>query len=380
VNIQSHFENFKNKVSELPDGYLFSENIKYTNLKPIFEEDFDLIRKFSKNLLENKSFKQPKVHTNVSSIVENDYIGTQDYFSLFSQDFSDETLEISIEKDAQLLNPIELNLITDSGCFRAPNIKIKVGESSSVRIYVTDKSQLNTLSASRIQIYLGPFSSLEFVFTQDADLESYNFLTTNFFLAEGSNLKSLSVSLGSKMGRHHLNVLHQGSSSSSNIRGIYVTGPGQQMDHYTNINHFIGGCNSNQHYKGILGAKSRAVFNGKVKIHSNAAKASSEQLNNNLILDSSAEIDSKPELEIFNDDVKATHGSTVGQLNAEEIFYMQSRGVAKEKAIELLSAGFVTELLSELSDEAVQEQIRNKIEAKLKLFANHTNSIADHKA
>jgi Fe-S cluster assembly protein SufD len=376
MNLQSHFENFKIKSSQEVDGYLFDEGIKYTNLKSLFEEDFDLIRKIPDSLVQNESLKQQGIHTQILklNLASNK---PQEYFARLSQDLTDETLEITIDKDFKLARPIEINMATESGHCSAPNIKIKVGESSAVQIYVSELSPNNSLTVPNITFEIGRFAAVEFLLLQDQDLGSYCFSNSTFYLSEGSSLKSLSISIGAKLSRHHLNIIHSGVNSSSSAKGIYLSAEGQQMDHYTNIEHMVGSCSSTQHYKGILGAKSKGVFNGRVVIRPNATKASSDQLNNNLILDSSAEIDSKPELEIFNDDVKATHGSTVGQLNPDELFYLQSRGISKSKAIELLSLGFVAELLSDISDDSIKTRVHRSLESKLKLITKSQDVFKD---
>lgn len=365
MNLQNHFENFKNKSSGMPNGYLFDESFKYTNLKSIFEEDFDLIRKSTIDISKNESLKHAGVQT---QLIKNTSVsfGPQEYFSQLNVDFSDETLEVSVDKNTKIEKPIQIELSTKSGHCSAQNIKITVGEQSSVQFFVRSQAQSGSLSIPQIHVNLGRSAAVEFIYLQDDSPESFNFMTTYISLAESSNLKSLSVSLGGKMSRHHLNISHSAKDSSCSLRGAYLSASGQQMDHYTIIDHAVGGCTSTQHYKGILGHHSRAVFSGKVLIRAGAAKASSEQLNNNLLLDSTAEIDSKPELEIFNDDVKATHGSTVGQLSPEEIFYLQSRGLSKEKAIELLSLGFVAELISDVSNSEIKTELRDMLEAKLK--------------
>lgn len=367
MNIQKHFENFKEKALLKPDGYLFEESFKYTNMKQVFELDIDLVRKSSSELSSHESLKQEGIQLKVAKPAVTDFAPV-DYFSSLNQEFSEEVLEINVDKNTKIEKPVVLNFSTEAGHCNAINVVVKIGEASSVQIFVQMKGSMESLSVPRVQILTEKNAAVEFIQLQEDDLGAYSFSNTSIHLAEGASLKSLSVSLGGKVSRHHLEVLHKGVGSSSNVKGIYLSGTGQQMDHYTNIDHVVGGCNSNQHYKGILGTKSRAVFNGKVMIRAGAMKASSEQLNNNLVLDSSAEIDTKPQLEIYNDDVKATHGSTVGQLNKEELFYLQSRAISKENAIRLLSLGFVLALISEVSDSGIQKLLNDKLDAKLRVI------------
>ncbi|HEY1080271.1 MAG TPA: SufD family Fe-S cluster assembly protein, partial [Bdellovibrio sp.] len=154
----------------------------------------------------------------------------------------------------------------------------------------------------------------------------------------------------------------KGAGSDSQILGVYAVQGSQHVDNTTLIDHAVGECNTTQLYKGILDGESRAVFCGKVLIRKDAQKANSAQLNNNLILNTKAEADSKPSLEIYADDVKAAHGSTVGQLNKEELFYLQSRAIPKAKAVPMLSYGFLSEVIYKLSDEKTQKWLSRHLD------------------
>lgn len=164
------------------------------------------------------------------------------------------------------------------------------------------------------------------------------------WLQSQSELHSFSYAGGAKLQRHNLDVYLMGEGARAVVDGLTLAGESQVIDHHTMIDHVVGACETKQLYKGILQGTGRAVFDGRVKIRRDAQKASSEQLNQNLLLSRSCEIDTKPQLEIDADDVKATHGSTVGRLREEELFYLRTRGISLEAATEMLSLGFAREV------------------------------------
>ncbi|MBL7669170.1 MAG: Fe-S cluster assembly protein SufD [Bdellovibrionaceae bacterium] len=211
-----------------------------------------------------------------------------------------------------------------------------------------------TLSNVLTRIALGSSANLSYLRIQRECDSAFHLGQTEFTQEQNSNLESLSLSLGGQLSRHQLQVKLVGPEATSKIYGAYVGRKNQHHDSQTAIQHLVGDCSTKQLYKGLLDGKSRGVFNGKICIARGAQKASSEQLNSNLLLSHLAEVDSKPQLEINADDVKATHGSTVGPLDQEELFYLLSRGIPKSKAIALLSFGFVAETVEEISNPEIK--------------------------
>ncbi|HRO66462.1 MAG TPA: SufD family Fe-S cluster assembly protein, partial [Pseudobdellovibrionaceae bacterium] len=138
------------------------------------------------------------------------------------------------------------------------------------------------------------------------------------------------------------------------VLGLSVSTDSQHVDNTTDIDHRVGACDTEQIYKSLLDGESRAVFNGRIYIRPQAQKANSSQLNNNLLMSSKAEADSQPQLMIEADDVKAAHGSTVGHLNAEELFYLRSRGIPRRVAVPLLAYGFLADLLEDIDHEGMK--------------------------
>lgn len=153
-----------------------------------------------------------------------------------------------------------------------------------------------------------------------------------------------------------------GENSEVNLSGVYVCGADENVTISVNLNHKVGHCISNQLFKGIAGGSSRAKFYGRIIVAQDAQKTEAYQSNHNLLVSDDARVDTKPQLEIYADDVKCSHGATIGRLNEEEQFYMRSRGISLNEARTLQMISFVSPVFDSIEDEAVREDLRNTVE------------------
>jgi len=211
------------------------------------------------------------------------------------------------------------------------------------------------------EVYLGENSNVEAIKIQSENMNSFHIATTEVLLESNSNFESQAVSLGANIYRHNLNVILRGDGGNAALDGLYLTSGSQLSDTHSMIDHAAPHCTSHEHYKGILDGKSRGVFNGKIMVRPGAQQTNSYQENKNIILSDEAKVDTKPQLEIFADDVKCSHGATVGQLNKESIFYLRSRGIGEEQAKLILIYAFASDVLKNIKIDA----IRNSLEAVL---------------
>lgn len=167
------------------------------------------------------------------------------------------------------------------------------------------------------------------------------------------------------MVRNNLNIEVDASNCETNLNGLYLGKNKDHIDNHTVVDHKKPHCNSNEIYRGILDDESTGVFNGKVFVRPNAQKTNAFQKNNNILLTDNATVNSKPELEIYADDVKCSHGSTTGQIDEEAIFYLQSRGISKKGALKLMINAFAKDALERISIEPLQAYIDDKVEQEL---------------
>lgn len=283
-----------------------------------------------------------------------------DAFDALNGAYLTKALEVSVAKETSVEKPVNFVFFTSNeggaNLMVHPRVSLEVGARSSVKVLESHYGLQDAIYFvnSVFDLHLADSAKVTYVRVQAESEKAFNIGRTRIVVEKNANLESLALATGAALSRHSLDVVLNGHGSNSEILGVYAVRGSQHVDNTSLIDHHVGECNTNQLYKGILDGESKAVFCGKVLIEKGAQKANSAQLNNNLLLSTKAEADSKPCLEIYADDVKAAHGSTVGQLNREELFYLQSRAIAKEKAIPMLSYGFLSEVIYKISDENIQ--------------------------
>jgi Fe-S cluster assembly protein SufD len=182
----------------------------------------------------------------------------------------------------------------------------------------------------------------------------------------GSRVSVCSVTLGARLARSDLHVVLAAEGAESALSGLYVIADRQHVDTHTVVDHVKPRCTSRQLYKGVLDGRSRAVFGGRIIVRPDAQKTDAHQTNKNLLLSDGVEVDSKPQLEIFADDVKCTHGAADGQLADDALFYLRSRGIGDDAARELLVQGFAREVLARISVEAVRARLETLVLGRLR--------------
>ena len=238
-----------------------------------------------------------------------------------------------------------------------PRVFIKLGKSSSMTI-IEESSTNSGLSATDIvskqnaailnsvtDIHVSDNAKLTFLKMNLDKLAYRHIASTGVSLMRDARFNSYCLSLGNQLNRHDLLVKMMGAGAECDLNGICVTTDKQHVDCHTCIEHIAPNCTSNENYRCIADKQSQIVFNGRIHIHRDAQKTLGSMSNKNLLLSSDAEIDSKPELEIYADDVKCAHGTTIGQLDETELYYLKTRGINHEQAKLMLTLGFVLEIV-----------------------------------
>jgi Fe-S cluster assembly protein SufD len=179
--------------------------------------------------------------------------------------------------------------------------------------------------------------------------------------ATGSRFVSHSFALGGRLARNDITSRLNGAACHCSFDGLYLLDGKQHADHHTRVDHFAPSCTSREYYRGILDGESHGVFNGKVVVHPHAVKTDAHQSNRNLLLSRQAEIDTKPQLEIFADDVKCTHGATVGHLDDDSLFYLRSRGIDADSARSLLIYGFANDIIGRVEVPEMRARIEHLV-------------------
>tara|TARA_A100001015_G_scaffold17816_1_gene20693 strand:- start:1550 stop:2866 length:1317 start_codon:yes stop_codon:yes gene_type:complete len=218
---------------------------------------------------------------------------------------------------------------------------------------------------SLTEVYAQKNSFIDYYKIQN-DLETSNLIDNTYIDQQrDSNVRVHTLSFGGKLTRNNLNFYHKGENIQSTLKGLTILEADQHVDHNTLVNHAQPNCESHQDYKGIFSERSVGVFNGKILVDQIAQKTNAFQQNNNILIDNKAKVNSKPQLEIFADDVKCSHGCTIGQLDKEALFYLKSRGIPEKEAIALLTYGFANSILKSVNIPSLKKRINSLISKKL---------------
>ena len=284
--------------------------------------------------------------------------------------FSLEGAYINIPKSKVVEKPIEIinfSTGTEAALLVQPRNLIIVNENAHVQIIERHQS-LNenpVLTNSVTEIFARKRAIVDYYKIQNDNLEASLIDNTYIAQKEQSNVSVHTFSFGGNITRNNLNFYHQGEHIDSTLKGITIIEGKQHVDHHTLVQHATPNCESHQNYKGIFGDRSTGVFNGKIFVEKEAQKTDAFQQNNNILLSDKATINAKPQLEIFADDVKCSHGCTIGQLDEKAMFYMQSRGIPQKEAKALLMYAFSNEVIESIKIPELKKRITKIIATKL---------------
>jgi Fe-S cluster assembly protein SufD len=224
-------------------------------------------------------------------------------------------------------------------------------------------------SNALVKLNLGTGAGCRYVRIQERALGHSQTARLDVRLGRDAELEHFGIDIGGGLARNDLALAIEGRNSTAILNGLYLAGPGQHVDNHTRTDHRVGPARSRQEYRGVLSGRCRAVWNGKAVVHRGADGTDLEQANHNLLLSEHAEIDAKPELEIYADDVKAAHGTTVGQLDERALFYLRTRGIGPARARRILTRAFAATVIDTVPIAALRELLGDKVEARLRAMA-----------
>ena len=284
--------------------------------------------------------------------------------------FSKEGAYIHIQKNTVLSKPIQIVYFstgTEAEIMLQPRNLVIVGENSHVQIVERHQSINDNLvlTNSVTEIFVGKRAIVDYYKIQN-DQKTASLIDNTYVQQQQQSIASVNTfSFGGNLTRNNLEFYQEGEHITSNLNGISIIGDKQLVDNHTLVNHKYPNCESHELYKGIYADKSTGVFNGKVIVEKEAQKTNAFQQNNNILIDDSATINAKPQLEIFADDVKCSHGCTIGQLDDNALFYMRSRGIPKKEANALLLFAFANDALDKIKIPELKSRITRLIAKKL---------------
>jgi Fe-S cluster assembly protein SufD len=278
---------------------------------------------------------------------------------------------VRIAKNTSVAETIEFSFEGENGKASFPHIVVIAEAGSKATIVEAHASNAKSFTNAAIQIIVEDNANVTHYRVQKDSPEAFNYGVTEVTLGRGSAYNSTNVNIGGGLSRHDIDVKFTAEGGEAWVDGLYMLNGSQHHDTHSIIDHTVPNCTSHQTYKGVLNDKSRAVFNGKVFVRENAHGTDAQQSNKNLLLSNDARVDTKPQLEIFNDDVKCSHGATVGQLEEEELFYLLTRGLPELLARNLLTYGFVEQIINKIGIETIKSDldaaVLNRLNVKLEV-------------
>ncbi len=292
-------------------------------------------------------------------------------FTALNTAFIGEGAFLFVPKDTNIEAPIQFLYLTDEGKISFPRVLIvaeNFSETTIIETYVR-AAETKYLTDAVVEISLADEAKLNHYRVQRESHSAFHIGTSAAQIRRGSVYDATNITLGARLSRHDVSVKFETEGGEAFVDGLYMIGAEQHADTHSVIDHKLPNCASHQTYKGIVDGRARAVFNGKVFVRENASGTDAQQSNKNLLLSNDARVDTKPQLEIFNDDVKCAHGATVGQLEEEELFYLLSRGLNESLARNLLTYGFAEEIVNKIEIESIKRQldeaVLNRLNASL---------------
>lgn len=382
-----------------------NEDWKYTNIAPIAAQDFSLrTGEVSPDIIDSLKYAESAANTLVfidgvlrSSTVSDEFSVTE-FNDAYHQGDTAKVIEqklgqavqftkngftalslamlrdgalINIPKDSKVIAPIHLLFIATDGVTSFPRVLINAEQGSNATVIESHVSagEGKSFSNAVVEVFVADNAQIKHYRVQKVNPDSFQIGTSFAVIGRDSVYDTTAINLGGAISRHDVGVKFTAPGGECFVDGLYMLNGSQHADTHSIIDHTVPNCNSHQNYKGVLSDKSHAVFNGIVFVREDARGTDAKQSNKNLLLSNDARIDTKPQLEIFNDDVKCAHGATVGQLADEEIFYLLSRGIHPDLAKNLLTYGFAEEVISKIDIESIKaeldEAVLNRLNATL---------------
>jgi Fe-S cluster assembly protein SufD len=248
-----------------------------------------------------------------------------------------------------------------------PRNLILAGATSQATIIETFVSveEDTTFTNTVTEIVAGQGALVDYCKVQQESDAAFHYARVQAQLERSSVVATHSIQLGGLLTREEVQSVLNGEGAESLMYGLYLLGGKQHVDNHTTIDHAKAHCSSREVYKGVLEGKSQGVFNGKIIVRQDAQKTDSKQSNKNLLLSEDAIINTKPQLEIYADDVKCTHGATVGQIDPEAVFYLRSRGIAALEAKKLLTFAFANDVMERIKFQPLREKLAEQLFARL---------------
>ena len=342
VIVNGQYEPDLSSPGHLPDG------VTLTNLTEVMDSNPSLVER---HLAQHASYQN---HA----------------FTALNTAFIHDGAVLALSDGVRLERPVHLVFVTQSGhvpCITHPRTLVVLGEAAEASVIESyiGANDANYFTNAVTELVVAPGAVLDHYKVGQDSNAAFHVGTTQIHQQRDTNVRSHCITISGGLVRNDINVVLDGEGAHCTLNGLYLPTGDQHVDNHLRIEHAQPNCNSWEYFKGILDGAAHAVFTGRIIVHKDAQKTDAKQTNMNLLLSDSARVDTKPQLEILADDVKCTHGATIGQLDDEALFYLKARGIPAESARSLLILAFAGEVLDEIRPETLRESLRQVLVDRL---------------
>ena len=295
--------------------------------------------------------------------------GSQHLFATLNSAWLDDGILVYVPRNQTLARPVYVVQISTAGeqtLSVNQRLLVVLEDSAQAEIiehFVSTSEQQNSVVNALTEVVVGDNAQLQHYRLNMEEENIQHLGAVHVNLLRNARMRGFTLALGSKLKRIDYQINHRGQGAELNLQGLYLPRNNQMVDYHSNVQHWVPHCTTSEVFRGIIADSAQAIFNGRIYIHKDAQKTLAELSNKNLLTSNKAEVNTKPELEIYADDVKCAHGATVSQLNATALYYLQSRGVSRTEAEVMMSFGFINELLEQISEVAVHDYLFPRLAA-----------------
>lgn len=352
----------KNNQKHLPHKVKLNDCLQLDFVNGVLVTDLDSLKEISGLTITPLSSLNNRQQKVIQKQLNNDKVA-DNLFNHFNQCINQNTLLIEVDANVVIDQPIYIHHLSNGSnvaSLSSQKTFVHLNQSSQLTLVEQFNSQTSSNIHLALQQTLVSLDNNSHCSHYRLNLETpsaYQISQVKGLLSDDATITGFYLGLGSQLNRTDVDVLFQGKNCESHLTGAYLPAGDQTIDYHTNIEHQMPYCNSKEVFRGIIGDQASATFNGKIHIFPDAQKSNAYLNNKNLLLSNQAEINTKPELEIYADDVVCAHGATVAQLDEQAIYYLQSRGINRQQAKKILSIAFIQELLNKISIEPLKDHL-----------------------
>jgi len=365
-----------NEIKKIIEQYVFQETMDnfIITVNGEFEQEFSKFKSQPDAVTILNFNSKEEINSDLQSVIKEnfDFNKDQNYFEIVNTALFDKGFMVKIADNYQSQKPLQILHISNKESFNQIRSLIIAGKNSKIEIVVSYVGIANSryYTNAVVDCILEESAHLKLDKIQNDSNDSTRLYHYNCKLKQNSNFEFNSFSIGAKSSRDQIKVDINGEGANASINGLYVVNETRSSHHQVTVNHNVPNSSSSQVFKGLILDNGIAEFNGLIEVAQNAHHSNAAQLNKNLLLSPNAHIDSRPQLNILNHDVKCSHGSTIGRLNQEELFYLISRGLSQEEARIILTYSFCQEIINRIGLNSARNYASNLAFAKLGATSN----------